>query len=51
MFWVMPHLGDSFNSMPDFTPRNFLIPTLKKSREKFEPHLSNSNQHFGNVTF
>lgn len=22
-------LGDSFNSMPDFTPRNFLIPTLK----------------------
>ncbi|AJR72037.1 Ime2p [Saccharomyces cerevisiae YJM1460] len=44
-------LGDSFNSMPDFTPRNFLIPTLKKSREKFEPHLSNPNQHFGNVTF
>lgn len=44
-------LGDSFNSMPDFTPRNFLIPTLEKSQEKFETHLSNQNQHFGNVTF
>ncbi|CAI4043613.1 hypothetical protein SKDZ_10G1080 [Saccharomyces kudriavzevii ZP591] len=44
-------LGDSFNSMPDFTPRNFLIPTLNKSQEKFETHLSNPNQHFGNVTF
>ncbi|CAI1509439.1 hypothetical protein SEUBUCD646_0J01060 [Saccharomyces eubayanus] len=44
-------LGDSFNSMPDFTPRNFLIPTLDKSQEKFESHLSNQNQHFGNITF